>query len=176
MKIDLFSIPIFIGDIDLNKINLTNIDFKNQWLSETKSSHSFENILDEKSKEYLCKIISSHLTDNFNHLIEVEITSIWQNNYENNDFQEIHIHPQNHFSFVIYKQITKGRTIFVHPARNVMQAFYPEYLLEKLFPMSYIPDVNQSQIVIFPSFLEHMVAKINNSITIAGNINIKNIS
>ena len=49
-----------------------------------------------------------------------------------------------------------------------MQAFYPEHLLEKLFPIGYTPDVNQSQIVIFPSFLEHMVAKINDSITIAG--------
>ena len=57
-----------------------------------------------------------------------------------------------------------------------MQAFYPEHLLEKLFPIGYTPDVNQSQIVIFPSFLEHMVAKINDSITIAGNINIKKIS
>jgi hypothetical protein len=57
-----------------------------------------------------------------------------------------------------------------------MQAFYPEHLLEKLFPMGFTPEVNQSNIVIFPSFLEHMVAKINDSVTIAGNIIIKNIS
>lgn len=175
MKVDLFSIPIFIGNIDLDKINLINVDFKNQWLSETKSSHGFINTLEKESNKYLCKIISSYLTDNFNHLIEVEIKSIWQNNYENNDFQESHIHAGNHFSFVIYKKVEKGKTIFLHPARNVMQAFYPEYLLNKFFPISFTPNVKQSNIVIFPSFLEHMVAKISNSVTIAGNINIKKI-
>lgn len=176
MKVDLFSIPIFIGDIDLDKIKINNINFHNQWLSDTQSSHGFNNTLEKESNEYLCKVISSHLTDSFNHLIEVQITSIWQNNYEKNDFQESHIHTGNHFSFVIYKKVKKGKTIFLHPARNLMQAFYPEHLLEKLFPIGYTPDVNQSQIVIFPSFLEHMVAKINDSITIAGNINIKKIS
>jgi len=176
MKIDLFSIPIFIGDIDLDKVKINNIGFHNQWLSNTQSSHGFKNTLEKESDEYLCKIINSHLTDSFNYLIKVEITSIWQNNYENNDFQESHIHAENDFSFVIYKKIKKAKTIFLHPARNLMQAFYPEPLLEKLFPIGYTPDVGQSQIVIFPSFLEHMVAKINNSVTIAGNIKIKEIA
>ena len=175
MKVDLFKIPIFIGEVDLNKIKINNINFHNQWLSNTESSHGFDNTLEKESNEYLCKIINSYLTDNFNHLIEVEITSIWQNNYKNNDFQESHIHAGNHFSFVIYKKVEKGKTIFLHPTRNLMQAFYPEHLLEKLFPIGFTPEVNQSNIVIFPSFLEHMVAKINNSVTIAGNIIIKNI-
>jgi len=175
VKIDLFAIPIFVGDIDLNKVNINNVDFHNQWLSNTESSHGFNNTLEKESNEYLCKIISSHLTNNFNHLIEVEITSIWQNNYKNNDFQESHIHAGNHFSFIIYKKIDKAQTIFLHPARNLMQSFYPEHVLNKLFDIGFKPNINKPQIVIFPSFLEHMVAKINNSVTVAGNIIIKKI-
>jgi hypothetical protein len=175
MKVDLFSVPIFIGNVDLDKIKINNIDFHNQWLSNTQSSHGFDNTLDKESYKYLSKTIGSHLTDNFNYLIEVEITDIWQNNYKKDDFQESHIHTGNHFSFIIYKKVKKCKTIFLHPARNIMQSFYPEHLLDKLFPIGHTPDVNESNIVIFPSFLEHMVAKINNSVTIAGNTVIKKI-
>ena len=57
MRLDLFSIPIFIDNIDTSKINLTNKNFEKTWNSQTPSSFNFENTLDEDSFNYLFTII-----------------------------------------------------------------------------------------------------------------------
>ena len=50
MKINIFSIPIFLGNIDVKKIKIENQTYKKNWTSETLSSYKSPNIsLDEKS-------------------------------------------------------------------------------------------------------------------------------
>ena len=46
MFLELFKIPVFIGNINIDKINLKNQNFKKTWLSETSSSYreSFSNV------------------------------------------------------------------------------------------------------------------------------------
>ena len=54
MKLNIFSIPLYIANIDINKINLVNEKFEETWLSETSSSHNFKNTLDNNnSTNYL---------------------------------------------------------------------------------------------------------------------------
>tara|TARA_R100001086_G_scaffold145788_1_gene77095 strand:+ start:18 stop:572 length:555 start_codon:yes stop_codon:yes gene_type:complete len=175
MKLDLFSVPIFIEDIDSSKINIKNENFKKTWNSETISSFNFTNTIQDKSAEYLLQIICNSLAPFFSKSFKIKILNIWENRYEVNDFQEKHMHPQSHFSFVIYKKVQEGKTIFFNPAINLIESYYPApYFFEStnFFQLEYMPKCKTNKIVIFPSFLEHMVQKINNSITISGNITI----
>lgn len=175
MKLDLFSVPIFIDNIDSSKINIKNENFEKTWNSETLSSFNYSNILDEGSANYLLKIIATSLSTNFKEPLKIQLLNIWENRYNHNDFQEKHTHPQCHFSFIIYKEVIEGKTIFFNPAINLIESYYPApYFFNKtnFFQLEFLPKCRKDQIVIFPSFLEHMVKKINNSVTISGNLTI----
>jgi hypothetical protein len=179
MRLDLFSIPIFIDNIDTSKINLTNKNFEKTWNSQTPSSFNFENTLDEDSFNYLFAIIGKLLSSHFKERCKIELLNIWENRYHNNDFQEKHCHPQAHFSFIIYKEVIEGKTIFFNPAINLIESYYPApYFFNKtnFFQLEFLPKCRKDQIVIFPSFLEHMVKRTNNSVTISGNVTIHPIT
>lgn len=171
MQIDLFSIPIFIGNINCSKINLNNIKFEKTWHSETLSSHNFNNTLDKDSSYYLLNKISKMLANNILVPHKIYLKNIWENRY-NNDFQEKHIHSQSHFSFVIYKKIKESKTVFFSGVSNLINSFYDDSFLSKtnFFKTDFNPECTENQIIIFPSFLEHMVKKTNDGITISGNI------
>ena len=174
MKINLFSLPIFIGNIDSSKIDLENENFEKTWFS-AKSSHEFNNKLTEDSRIYLLNTIGALISSEILIPFGMELLHIWQNNYEENDFQEKHMHPNSHFSFVIYKEITESKTIFFNPAENLIYSFYDKDFIKKtsFFKTDFQPKCRQDQIVVFPSFMEHMVQKNNKSVTISGNINVK---
>jgi hypothetical protein len=176
MKLDLFSLPIFIDNIDSSKINIQNKDFEKTWNSETISSFNFKNSMDDSSVNYLLKIIGKSLGSQFVEPLKIQILNIWENKYTENSFQEKHTHPHSHFSFVIYKDVVEGKTIFFNPAINLIESYYPGssfFNKTNFFKLEFEPKCRKDQIVIFPSFLEHMVKKIDNSVTISGNIIIK---
>ena len=93
MKLNLFSIPIFIEDIDCSKINIVSKSFEKTWMSETKSSHNFKNDLDNESLKYLYKKIWDLLKGDFNNNFKIILTNIWENHYIKEDYQELHCHP-----------------------------------------------------------------------------------
>jgi hypothetical protein len=171
VQIDLFSIPIFVGNIDCSKIDLNNIKFEKTWHSETLSSHNFNNTLDKNSSYYLLNKISQMLSHNIRVPHQIYLKNIWENRYSD-DFQEKHIHPHSHFSFVIYKKIKESKTVFFNGVSNLISSFYDEFFLTKtnFFTTEFNPECTENQIIIFPSFLEHMVKKTNDGITISGNI------
>jgi hypothetical protein len=170
MKIDLFSIPIYITNIDLNKINLSFKKINKTWLSETPSSLKSQHMLEDKSLEYLLYEISLLLNISSNHKIKLD--DIWENHYSNGDFQESHMHPGSHFSFIIYKKINESKTVFFNPAINLVDSYY---INSKYKPIqkSFEPKCRQGQMIVFPSFLAHMVKKSDNSETIAGNVSLE---
>ena len=174
MQLNIFSTPIFINNIDSSKIilNIKNLD--PTWDSEvTTSFHDKNCVVEEKSFIYLYSIIGESLSDFINTNFKIKLLNIWQNNYINNDFQENHIHPSSDFSFVIYKETEESKTIFFSPNNYLMQCFYQNGYLDKYFKTKFIPKLRKDQIIIFPSYLEHMVKKNSNSITISGNIKIE---
>lgn len=170
MKIDIFSIPIFINNIDSSKIILESIDFKENWKSEIKSSFGNKNVLKEDSANYLLSTINETIFDFIKKEYRIELINIWENHYLNNDFQENHIHAKSDFSFVIYKKIKESRTVFFAPNCHLIHSFYLNTFLEDYFKTDFFPKLKENQIIIFPSFLEHMVKKTSDSLTIAGNI------
>jgi hypothetical protein len=176
MKIDLFKIPIYIDNIDCEKIILKNDKFEKKWQSNTLSSFDQKNVLEENSSNFLLDKISSLLFNEILNPFKVTLTDIWQNNYEKNDFQEKHFHSKSHFSFIIYKEIDESKTIFCNPSLNLIECFYDHDFILKTNFFKYVfePKCRKNQIVVFPSYLEHMVRKNNNnSITISGNLKIE---
>ena len=175
MKLNLFSIPIYISNIDVDKIKIKNIKVKNQWLSKTESSHGYLNEIEEDSKTHILQTIVKLLNYDIHTPYELALTSVWQNNYKNNDYQERHSHPGNHFSFIIYKKIKESNTIFFNPSYQLMESYYDKTFLLNLsfFANIFKVECRKGQIVVFPSFLEHMVLKHSDSVTIAGNTIIK---
>tara|TARA_R100000664_G_scaffold30113_1_gene42399 strand:- start:451 stop:969 length:519 start_codon:yes stop_codon:yes gene_type:complete len=170
MKIDLFSIPIYISNIDVNKINLLPKKFDKTWLSETPSSIGAQNMLERKSLDYLLHEISLLLNITQNYKIKLDM--IWENHYKDGDFQEAHAHAGSHFSFIIYKKIDESKTVFLNPAITLIDSYYENCKYNPI-QTSFTPKCRQGQMIVFPSFLLHMVKKSNDCETIAGNVSIE---
>tara|TARA_R110000796_G_scaffold218727_1_gene334668 strand:+ start:2427 stop:2954 length:528 start_codon:yes stop_codon:yes gene_type:complete len=170
MKINIFSIPIFLGNIDVKKIKIENQTYKKNWTSETLSSYKSPNIsLDEKSTLYLLKIISKLIVPEVKNKFNINLLDIWTNKYSKNDYQEEHIHCGSDFSFIIYSKIKESKTVFVSDYKYLIETFN----LLSLFPTEFNLSCRSNQIVVFPSFLKHRVDKNNFSgETISGNVKI----
>jgi hypothetical protein len=173
MKLNIFPIPIYIGNIETDKIIISNKGFEKTWLSETESSHNFLNKIEDSSWAYLQTIIADLLKEDFNFSYELTLKSIWENQYRASDFQENHIHTGSHFSFIIYKETEKSNTVFFRPDKNLFDSFYDGKFNQ--FNNKFIPECRSNQIIIFPSCIEHMVLSNTISKTIAGNLIIKRI-
>jgi hypothetical protein len=173
MKLNIFSIPVFISYIDSSKINLISDKINEKWMSETLTSFGNENKISKESIDYLLSVIAENLKDFFINIpFKIELQNIWQNIYKKDDFQENHIHANSHFSFVIYKEVEESKTLFFSPNHYLVECFYEKDFLMKFFETKFYPKLTKNQIIIFPSFLEHMVKKNKESITISGNIKI----
>ena len=125
MKLEIFPVTVFIGNIDLKKI-----------------------------KQY------QHFT--------VRLLNTWRNKYLNNDSQEPHYHTGSQFSFIIYEKVNVPHTVFFNPAKYLMDATRTFFI-----PTHFKPQMRKGQIIIFPSYIEHMVSKNSDQVTISGNIEFK---
>ena len=173
MKVNLFQIPIFIGNIDCSKIILESDGLEKTWNSQTLSSHNFPIKMSKDSLDYLLEKIWNLIQSEFKTDFKIKLHSIWENFYKENDYQEKHIHPGSHFSFIIYKDIDESKTVFFNPNSNLILSFYLG-LMNNMYlgDLSFKPECRKNQIIVFPSFLEHLVLKHSNSVTISGNIQI----
>ena len=170
MKIELFSTPLIIGNIDLNKFKLIAPELKNTWESNTLSTYGQENKMTKENYDYLMVTLASLLGQVIRGETTFKLQNIWENDYRENDFQENHIHTGSHFSFIIYVKGEKSNTVFFAPHKYLIECFYKQ----NEFPYSYQSECRPGQIVLFPSYLEHMVLKNTGSITYAGNIELTN--
>ena len=168
MQIDIFPTSIFIENIDANLINVKSEQITKQWMAETPSSHGNENQIEKESLNYLHSKLTNMLSEKYKTPFQIKLNSIWINKYENSDFQEAHIHPGHQYSFIIYKEINESRTIFFRPSRYLVNCFFEE----KVIPTIFKPSLRSNQIILFPSYLEHMVQKTDSGTTIAGNISL----
>ena len=166
MRYELFPVTIFIGNIDLKKIKLTS-EMGQAFLSGTPSSFYNKNILDPESYPYLMSIISELLQEKYD-AFSIGLLDIWRNKYENNDYQEPHIHVGSKFSFIIYEKVNVPHTVFFNPAKYLMDATRTFFI-----PTHFKPQMRKGQIIIFPSYIEHMVSKNSDQVTISGNIEFK---
>tara|TARA_E500000318_G_scaffold94895_1_gene94455 strand:- start:1514 stop:2035 length:522 start_codon:yes stop_codon:yes gene_type:complete len=173
MQIDLFKVPIWIGNIETEKINLNYSEPQKTWkYCDTFSSLKLENKIEAESANYLLSTIDKLIKPFFKIYYKLELLNIWVNKYNEKDFQEPHIHVNSSLSFIIYKKVNQSYTVFKNP-----QKYLIEYSgLGDYLDMFFEPECRENQIVIFPSFLEHFVRKNSNSITLAGNLKIDKLT
>jgi len=103
MRHEIFSVPVFTDTVDLEKINISDEETEPTWLSETPSTFTKEHKIAPETFEYLVSIISKNLE----HLVgpNPRFGPIWRNKYKETDWQDIHIHPNSAWSFVIYETV-----------------------------------------------------------------------
>jgi uncharacterized protein (TIGR02466 family) len=87
--------------------------------------------------------------------IDLSITSSWVNVNRRGHYNLPHVHPKNALSVVVYLQTTPetGSIVFKNPTPST------HYISDrtKLFPGMYYIDPKPGTLLVFPSFLEHMV-------------------
>jgi len=163
----MFHVPIFIDTIDLEKIQISDAPFERLWLSETNSTLGQNHDISDSTYEYLIEVMSKNLGTE---LIggNPRFGEIWRNKYEENDWQDIHIHPRSSWSFIIYETVESSKTVFMSPILKDVQNQFGSNVEE--FPLDFRPQCNKGDIIIFPSFIEHFVRPGNRGTTISGNI------
>ena len=125
MLSNLFEIPIFQNNIDCSKLKFVEEEKfspTNQWKSETVSSFNHKNKLTKESYDYLISVLLKMLNEKYNNF-EISLINVWTNKYIEKDYQEVHIHPNSTFSFVIYKRVDESETFFIAPYQELVQAF-----------------------------------------------------
>ena len=167
MKYNLFHVPFFIDQVDLEKIEIGDAPYEKSWLSNTNSTIGQKHDISESTFQYLIQVVSRNLgTDLIGQ--NPRFGEIWRNKYEKDDWQDIHIHPRSSWSFVIYESVETGKTVFMSPIFKDVQNQFGNTVPE--FPLDFRPECKQGDIVIFPSFVEHFVMPGNTGTTISGNI------
>ncbi len=164
----LFGSPVWVAKIQPSKIFLNSKNFKPNWGSETLSSFSEnaeDNILKENGESYLLNKINNCLIDV--NVKKIRLINIWRNIYQKT-FQDRHMHVKSHFSFTIYEKLLKPQTVFFHPAHDMIYALG----LENYIAPTISPNVVEGDMIVFPSYLEHMVKTSDQAMTISGNIEI----
>jgi len=170
MRVDLFAIPIFIDQVDLTKIEITQTSFDPTWHSNTPSNYLHQPNIHPDTFDYLSSIIDKHLQSTGNYK-NPTISAMWRNNYTITDTQEVHIHAKSQWSFIIYETVAESKTVFLNPAwKSIDSQIGPDV---NSLPMSWKPEVKAGTMIIFPSFLEHFVLAGNVGTTIAGNVSLE---
>tara|TARA_R100000734_G_scaffold11353_1_gene8535 strand:- start:71 stop:610 length:540 start_codon:yes stop_codon:yes gene_type:complete len=174
MQINLFSIPIWVGNIDCSKIIIEHEQPIQAFGSEIESTHRVNNNITPESLSYLYKIIEKNIATTIGSSFEISLDHIWVNYYKGIDFQEGHAHAGSDICFIIYKKIIESNTVFKNPNNITLGSYYlHKYKMQDVFGgHEFRPECRENQIVIFPAFLEHYVKKTSNAITIAGNLSI----
>jgi hypothetical protein len=173
-QVNVFYCPIFLGKIDVKKIKINKKSIKPTWLSQIDSNfYSDDNrIIDKKMGNYLLSTIANYMKNYFEGKeFKITLLNIWVNLYKDRDFQDPHTHAKSDFSFIIYSKVKKSGTVFFNPIKALIDATYDD----KKFPgieTIYRPECKQGDLIIFPSFITHMVLPLSKSETIAGNIKI----
>ena len=137
MIVNLFSVPILIGNINLDKIKINNEKFENKWASSTKTSHGFKNTIDTESQKYMGQKFASLLETLLKEKFNLKLMNIWENIYEKDSFQEPHTHGASDFSFIVYKKINESQTVFFHPGKNAIQCLntLPYFQTDQRLPL-----------------------------------------
>jgi len=112
----------------------------------------------------------------------VGILDPWINAYELNDFQEVHDHAGGNvvLSYCYFHKlpVDGGNFIFYNSIGKNNSFGQPVNPFVRTIDTHYIPQVSEGDLIIFPSWLDHMVSHNKSSnyrITLSGNISIEKI-
>ena len=139
--------------------------------------HKDKNCLDKYKKIYAGLVEDYFRTMRIEKPHKVDISKIWYNVYYEGDYQEIHTHWPDQFSFVHYVEYDKDvhqPTIFQNP--NLYgQLFNNDQINDRMFENNVKFETEENSVVCFPSHIPHYVPKNNSNkrrITVSFNANI----
>lgn len=167
---DVFSTPMFIVKVDMDKIKVPyqDEDFNPTFESRLDTTFSVQQT-DPETYKYLYQllnpILDKELKDGYKKL---RFENLWRNRYKATDYQAIHIHPDSQWSFIIYEDVT-AKTVFQHPAMYLIQnQCHHQRSIDH--DIHYAPAIPPGHLIMFPSWIGHHVLPGNVGHTIAGNI------
>jgi len=168
--VNIFPNYIAIKNIDLNKFKINNKEFKRSFESKIKTTLNTPNLFLPKDINYF----NIQLTDVFSNIFKLlnyktfvfNVTSIWMNIYDKNDFQGTHVHPSD-YCFILYYDVKKSFTVFNSPVKDLL-----EFKDTTVFQREYEPNCNKGDLLVFPGYMQHWVKSNSKAKTIAGNIEI----
>lgn len=160
--IDLFPIPVYIGKVKQHKQikkyvldHIVEYGTPSSWNCSVNSSFGKENtwLMDvpnmyhDNYDEYFAK---------FNLKCNMNLIDIWYNEYKNSQYQERHHHLPADVSCIHYIKLDASHygTTFINPY-NLYNA--SNSLMNYKSPYTFTPFVEEGDMVIFPSYLEHFV-------------------
>lgn len=166
---EIFGVPICKDKVNLDLINISSKKTSPTFMSNLETTILEKVDLPEDTKNYLLNIFYKNIDSVGLKKYRLEIANIWENFYKPGDFQEKHIHPDAQFSFIIYNNMNKSHTVLIRPGAYIAECV----LWNEWFSNEFKVNCVKGDIIIFPSFLEHMVTKVNeHASTIAGNIRV----
>ena len=167
MKKEIFAISIFEDKVDLEKINLPEVETEPTWDSGVPTSFGAELEVPKETYDHLSDIVNKNLYEANLLGANAKFGHVWYNRYNKHHYQDAHIHPRCQWSFIIYVDV-QAKTSFLNPSIASIQNQLGNCV--EGFPLDYKPDLGPGSIIIFPSFLMHMVNSGNEGTTISGNI------
>ena len=169
---DLFATPVFVIPVDINQIEVPyqTKDFAPTFESGLDTTYRKQKV-PEQTYAYLRSVIAPVLNSLSDPWRTMKFIDLWRNRYTKTDYQSGHIHPHVQWSFIIYEDVP-SKTIFMNPALHLIQnqSHHPG---SKDHPIVWHPRIEPENMVLFPSWIEHMVIPGNEGHTIAGNIELK---
>tara|TARA_B100001029_G_C14979559_1_gene405182 strand:+ start:493 stop:1053 length:561 start_codon:yes stop_codon:yes gene_type:complete len=169
MKTDLFSIPMYEIEVDLDQIVVHTDEMVPTFESGVPTSMNGGTDLPTKTTNYISSIIKDILNSIGDEWKTFYIQGLWRNKYDVHDYQLYHIHPRSQWSFIIYESVEESKTMFINPSLHDVQNHFGFPALDS-WPIYYIPKVKSGTMLVFPSFLGHQVRAGNKGTTIAGNV------
>lgn len=173
MKKNIFCVPIFEFDVDLNYINVPASEehFAPTWESKVQSTFRSRNLsrVPKDTVRYLTDKIVSCLRELEDPVDYIQIENIWKNKYDVHDFQGYHTHSNTTWSFIIYETVQKSQTRFISPYMNDIQN-QTVYGQSIDMPTFYKPELGPGSMILFPSWVGHQVLPGNEGTTISGNV------
>ena len=123
----------------------------------------------------ICKLMFEHYKINTRY---IEIPNLWINKNNKGDFNDTHVHPNCHFSGVYYVNTsTKGGTLkFLNDDLKVFASLSRFIENDSDFIETYIIKPEENLLILFPSYLKHMVLPHYDEkarISVSFNINLK---
>ena len=169
MRKDLFAIPIVEDVVDLDKIHIESDEYSPTWDSGVSTSFGSDQKISKETWEHLNEVISRNINQIQCSYENARIDGIWRNIYTKTDYQDPHIHPHSQWSFIIYETVSESKTMFFNPSmKDIQNQIYGGGTPQ--FPLDYKPNLKSGSIIIFPSFLMHMVSHGGEGSTISGNV------
>ena len=169
---NIFCTSVAFKKLDLSKLKIVGNKFKKTFESGINTTLETQTLLNKNSMNYLnieITWILAQLLKPFCKTFVFNICGFWINKYDKKDYQGTHVHPSD-FSFIIYYKTNKSHTVFNAPFKQLL-----EMIDSKIHQREYEPKLNDGDIIVFPSYLEHWVRPNSKNITIAGNIKIVDI-